>query len=113
MRPFFGAGVESNVVAFFESERRKTMRLLRNTRQKHAKLFCNAAMLAGLIAAPACASYAEYAAYGYLTPGPTSEPEMIGVYDSARECEAAGKAWASRQIVGNPVFIECLPVDRN
>lgn len=89
------------------------MRLLRNTYQKLARVFCNAALFACFITASACASYTQYAAYGYLTPGPTSEPEMIGVYDLLGQCEAAGKAWASRQVVGNPVFTECLPVDRN
>ncbi len=61
-----------------------------------------------------CATQKEqWAAHGFLTPGPTSDPELIGVYDSEGECHAAGEAWMSRQVVGNPVSAECYPVDRN
>ncbi|WDI31272.1 hypothetical protein PUV54_15085 [Hyphococcus flavus] len=58
-------------------------------------------------------AYEEWTALGYLTPGPTSEPEVIGVYERQSDCIAAGEAWMSRQVVGNPVFSECLPTDRN
>ena len=61
----------------------------------------------------ACAAYPQYAAHGYLSPGPTGEPELIGIYDSMGACQAAADAWASRQVVGNPVYSECLPIDRN
>lgn len=61
----------------------------------------------------ACATYQQYAAHGYLTPGPTGNPELIGVFDNYIACEEAAQDWASRQVVGNPVFAECLPVDRN
>ncbi|MCB2096675.1 MAG: hypothetical protein KDE05_03505 [Parvularculaceae bacterium] len=57
-------------------------------------------------------SEAGWAAHGYLTPGPTSDPEIIGAYASEAECMAAVEAWMSRQVVGNPVSGECLPVDR-
>ncbi|HNR76850.1 MAG TPA: hypothetical protein PKM48_06945 [Parvularculaceae bacterium] len=53
-----------------------------------------------------------WTAHGYLTPGPTSEPEIIGTYATERECRDAVDGWMSRQVVGNPVFGECLPVDR-
>ena len=58
------------------------------------------------------ASAPGWAAHGYLTPGPTSDPEIIGAYASEAECMAAVEAWMSRQVVGNPVSGECLPVDR-
>ncbi|MCA8887904.1 MAG: hypothetical protein KDA46_03675 [Parvularculaceae bacterium] len=75
---------------------------------------------AGAIAAllAACASTGgpvpaneQWAAHGYLTPGPTSEPEIIGVYDTERDCNDAVEAWMSQQVVGNPVSGECLPLD--
>lgn len=53
----------------------------------------------------------RWAAHGYLTPGPTSEPEIIGSYESEAECRAAVEAWMSRQVVGNPVSGDCLPID--
>ena len=52
-----------------------------------------------------------WAANGWLTPGPTSEPEIIGLYHDKQECEDAVEAWMSRQVVGNPVFGDCLPID--
>lgn len=55
----------------------------------------------------------EWAAYGYLTPGPTSEPDLIGVFDNLDDCRDAADAWTTRQVVGNPVLAECYPVDRN
>lgn len=82
------------------------------------KLFCVAAMTA----ASACASapgggdpgegkYEEWTAQGWLTPAPSGEPEIIGLYPTKRECVAAADAWMSRQVVGNPVYANCLPVD--
>ncbi|MEX6634245.1 hypothetical protein [Hyphococcus lacteus] len=55
----------------------------------------------------------QWAAQGFLTPGPTGEPELIGLYESENECRDAGEAWMSQQVVGNPVFANCLPVDHN
>lgn len=55
----------------------------------------------------------EYAAYGYLSPGPDGEGELIGVFPTRDECETAADGWASRQVVGNPVYAECYPVDRD
>ncbi len=55
----------------------------------------------------------QWVAHGYLTPGPTSNPEIIGIYQTRAECDAAGKMWMSRQVVGNPVSAECIPIDRN
>jgi hypothetical protein len=55
----------------------------------------------------------EYAAYGYLRPGPDADGEFIGSFPSRKECEQAADAWASAQVVGNPVHAECYPVDRN
>lgn len=72
------------------------------------------------IAAPAalaaCAtnggSGPRWAAHGYLTPGPNGDPEIIGAYKTEAECRAAVEAWMSRQVVGNPVSGDCLPIDR-
>ena len=50
---------------------------------------------------------------GYLSPGPTGEPELIGLFVTKSECQAAIGDWKSRQVVGNPIFAECLPIDRN
>ncbi len=66
-------------------------------------------------AAAACSTLSDPAgfdAYGYLSPGPTAEGEFIGNFSSRSECEAAGEAWMSQQVVGNPVNAECYPVDR-
>lgn len=76
--------------------------------------FCCIATI--MITASSCATqapYQEWTAQGYLTPGPTGNPEIIGVFDNERECIAAGQAWMSRQVVGNAIFADCLPVDRN
>ena len=77
-------------------------------------------VLALTFGAAACATHGEapgeavagWAAHGYLTPGPTSDPEIIGIYPSEAECLGAVDDWMSRQVVGNPVSGECLPVDR-
>ncbi len=85
-----------------------------NTRKK----FRSATIFALFSLVSACATQissgnGQWAAHGYLKPGPSSEPELIGVYESVKECEAAADSWASRQVVGNPIFAECYPVDRN
>ena len=68
--------------------------------------------------ATACASTSQYgggewAANGYLSPAPTLTPELIGIFDNEADCRDAADAWMSRQVVGNPVFAECLPIDRD
>lgn len=77
---------------------------------------------AAALAASACASMSEqpessagepqWAANGWLTPDPSGEPEIIGLYMTREACEAAVDDWMSRQLVGNPVHGECLPIDR-
>ena len=85
-------------------------------RENHRQFFRSATFFAFLLFTAACATGApnegNWAAHGYLTPGPTSEPEIIGVFKTRAECHAAGENWMSRQVVGNPVFADCLPVDR-
>ena len=77
----------------------------------------SAAIVIAAMAASACATQHsrvyEWTAQGYLTPGPSGEPEIIGVYDSEADCIAAGESWMSRQVVGNPVYADCLPVDHD
>lgn len=76
--------------------------------------------LALTIGAAACATHhadpgdtdLNWAANGYLSPGRTDDPELIGAYATKTECMAAVEEWMSRQVVGNPVSGECLPVDR-
>ena len=80
--------------------------------------FCRVAAIAvAFAAASACATQHqavhEWTAQGYLSPGPSSEPEIIGIYDNEVECIAAGEAWMSRQVVGHPVYADCLPVDHD
>ncbi|MEK7265261.1 MAG: hypothetical protein AAB227_04090 [Pseudomonadota bacterium] len=53
-----------------------------------------------------------WTAHGYLTPGADGDPEIIGTFASEAECLGAVDDWMSRQVVGNPVSGECLPVDR-
>ncbi|MCB2114257.1 MAG: hypothetical protein KDD85_12020 [Parvularculaceae bacterium] len=55
---------------------------------------------------------AGWTAHGYLTPGPTGDPEIIGTFKNETDCRDAIDVWMSRQVVGNPVSGECLPVDR-
>ncbi len=55
----------------------------------------------------------NWAANGYLSPGRTDDPELIGAYATKAECQDALDEWMSRQVVGNPVSGECLPVDRH
>lgn len=54
----------------------------------------------------------EWSALGWLNPGASGEPEVIGIYETEAACRAAVDYWMSRQVVGNPVFGDCLPVDR-
>ncbi|MEL7491561.1 MAG: hypothetical protein AAGJ73_12650 [Pseudomonadota bacterium] len=54
-----------------------------------------------------------WSATGYLRPDPTGDPEIIGFYFTEEECLDAAEAWKARQVVGNPIYAECLPVDRN
>ncbi len=74
------------------------------------KIFCIAATMTACSCATA-PNHQEWTAQGYLTPGPSGEPEIIGVYSAKEDCIAAGEAWMSRQVVGNPVYADCLPVD--
>ena len=92
----------------------KIMNSFRNLcRARREMCFRTAISIALFVAVGACATYQQYVAHGYLTPGPTSNPEIIGVYDTMLECEDAAQGWAGRQVVGNPIFTECLPADRN
>ena len=59
------------------------------------------------------ASESQWAANGWLSPGPTGDPEIIGLYTSRADCEDALADWLSRQVVGNPIHGECLPIDRH
>lgn len=53
----------------------------------------------------------QWAANGWLSPNPDSDPEIIGLYVTRDECEGAVADWMSSQVVGNPVSGECLPID--
>ena len=53
----------------------------------------------------------EWTAYGFIRPG-DDNPEMIGMYADRADCDEAVANWMSRQVVGNPVSGECLPIDR-
>ena len=55
----------------------------------------------------------QWSAFGYLSPTPDDDPEVIGLYATKRECEAAAQEWMTRQVVGNPISSECLPIDRD
>lgn len=76
-----------------------------------------AAIAAGLVMAWGCQSAAvsrgeEWAAHGYMAPGPVGESEIIGFYPDRETCERAASEWMARQVAGNPVFADCYPVDR-
>lgn len=76
------------------------------------------ASAAGAAALSACATTGEsaplrWAGHGYLTPAPNDDPEIIGSYATEAECRRAVEAWMSRQVVGNPVSGDCLPIDRH
>jgi len=82
----------------------------------HVQQILRAISVASIMAASACATQHpvhEWTAQGYLTPGPTGAPEIIGVYESEAECNAAAEEWMSRQVVCNPVFANCVPSDPN
>ena len=87
------------------------------TEWRAATYFRVATILTLICAASACATQHhvvhEWTAQGYLSPAPAGEPEIIGVYDNEDDCVAAGEAWMSRQVVGNPVYADCLPVDHD
>lgn len=70
-----------------------------------------AAALLGACATNGAAGRTQWAAHGYLTPGPNGDPEVIGAYDTEADCRAAVDDWMSRQVVGNPVSGDCLPID--
>lgn len=89
----------------------------RSLQSIQTKFFRSAAIVFAFGAASACATQHrevyEWTAQGYLSPGPTGEPDIIGIYDNEADCIAAGEAWMSRQVVGNPVYADCLPVDHD
>lgn len=82
-------------------------------------------VLAAALTLAACATQKErapdsigdraprWAANGWLSPGPSGEPEIIGTFVRREDCEAAAEAWKQRQVVGNPVYAACLPIDRH
>jgi hypothetical protein len=59
----------------------------------------------------ASAAEPRWQANGYLSPGRTDNPEIIGQFANKKDCDAAAKFWMQRQVVGNPIFAECLPID--
>ncbi|MEE2692218.1 MAG: hypothetical protein VX640_11835 [Pseudomonadota bacterium] len=97
------------------------MRIIRSVRG--VAVFAIAASLAACASHPApendagggrdAAAAMQWAANGWLTPGPSGDPEVIGLFETRGECDAAVEAWMSRQVVGNPVHGECLPIDRH
>ena len=69
----------------------------------------------GLFAMSSCATqnaddFDGWAANGYLKPMPDQNPILIGIFDNRKECNEAADGWASQQVVGNPVFTECLRI---
>ena len=85
---------------------------------KNARSFYRSAIIfSAFLLSAACATSqgdsAQWVAHGYLAPGPTSNPETVGSYPTRAECDAAGDAWMSRQVVGNPIFAECILVGVN
>ncbi len=71
-----------------------------------------AALTFGAAACATGGAAPNWTAHGYLTPGRNGDPEIIGTYASEAECREAVDYWMSRQVVGNPISGECLPVDR-
>jgi hypothetical protein len=53
---------------------------------------------------------AKWAGNGWRSP--QTEPEVIGLYLSREECDAAVAEWASGQAASDFVRAECLPIDR-
>ena len=77
------------------------------------KMFCHGLGFSAVMAVAGCATHqAGFDAYGYLSPSPTAQGELIGHYSTRADCEAAAEEWTTRQVVGNPVRAECFPVDR-
>lgn len=71
-------------------------------------------MVAAALAACATAGGGtRWAGHGYLSAGPNGDPEIIGAYKTEAECRAAVEEWMSRQVVGNPVSGDCLPIDQH
>ena len=70
----------------------------------HRVTILRLATAAGAAALSACATTGE---------SPNEDPEIIGSYATEAECRRAVEAWMSRQVVGNPVSGDCLPIDRH
>jgi len=97
------------------------MRALQSVRV--AAVFAFAALFAACATKPSLENDAEggrdaavaakWAANGWLSPGRESDAEIIGLYEERADCDAAVEAWLSRQVVGNPIHGECLPIDRH
>jgi len=54
----------------------------------------------------------NWAAHGFMAPGPFGESEIIGLYARRADCDRAARNWTERQVAGNPVFAECYPIDK-
>lgn len=65
----------------------------------------------GSVAAKDGAAEPRWQATGYLTPGRSDAAEIIGQFADRKDCESAAAGWMNRQVVGNPIFAECLPID--
>lgn len=74
-------------------------------------IFRSAASIAGIVLCIGCTSTPtasqQYAAFGYMSPGPSANAEVIGVYENKMDCNEAAEGWMSRQVAGNPVYAEC------
>ncbi len=55
----------------------------------------------------------KWAANGWLSPGRSGDPEIIGTYPTRAECEEAVADWLASQVVGNSIHGECLPIDKH
>lgn len=61
-------------------------------------------------AANAASAWIAYGYFGPATPGRAPEVgDVIGEYQTREACERAANDWRVRQVVGAPVFAECLP----
>ena len=76
-------------------------------------VFIALAMSSTACSTPYPADEEEWAAHGFLSPAPTGESELIGVYGAHADCKAAAEEWMSRQVAGVRIFADCFPVDRN
>ena len=54
----------------------------------------------------------DWAAHGFMAPGPVGPSEIIGLFYEREDCKQAAKEWMERQVAGNPVFADCYPVDK-